>query len=290
MDQRHTIIQGTWAYSAPRLDLQFDLVVGRNVSLRREPDNPHDRNAISVFLSRSKLGYLPRALAAELASYLDESGNYIGKISHVGIHSHKGKTYPSVYVDLILLNLQPPSGLTALVYSASRLDGERGVYRIRNIVDQRSYIGSSADVGKRLYQHITQLRNGVHPNHRLAESWRQHGPTAFEISLVERVTAQDLRERERFHIQHFDTHRFGYNQTADGEGTSPLPASERSRLGLDRLLPQHSKQSFEPVPSTSNTAQSLVPPPVQKQLKDVWCPFCVAQEPSASASRAFYQK
>lgn len=262
MDKRHTTIQGTWAYSAPQLKQNGALVVGAQISLRREPSNQHDRNAAAIFLGTSKIGYLPRALAAELSPYLDSGGLYSGEVAHVGTHTHKGRTYPTVYVDLVFTNLNPPAGLEALLTAASLLKNERGVYRIYNTVDQRSYIGSSSDVGKRLHEHIAQLRNGTHPNYRLSEGWRRDGASAFEVSLVERVSGPGLREREKFHIQRLESHRHGYNQTADGEGATPLTSAERSKLGLDRLPPRQTEQRPQPslVPPSSLSSNSAKPP------------------------------
>ena len=128
MDSRHTIIQGTWAYSAPRLYKEGSLTVGSKIRLRRESANTHDRNAVAVFTGRSKVGYLPRALAAELAFYLDKDGKYQSAISRVGMRTHKGSKYPSIYIDLTLNSLSSPEGFGALLNAASRLSGARGVY------------------------------------------------------------------------------------------------------------------------------------------------------------------
>lgn len=304
MDKRHTTIQGTWAYSAPQLKQNGVLVVGAQISLRREPSNPHDRNAAAVLLGTSQIGYLPRALAAELSPYLDSGGHYSGEVTHVGTHTYKGRTHPTVYIDLVLTNLSPQAGLEALLHAASLMKGESGVYRIYNTVDKKSYIGSSSDVGKRLHEHITELRNGTHPNYRLSEGWRRDGPSAFEVSLVERVSGPGLREREKFHIQRLESHRHGYNQTADGEGATPLTAAERSKLGLD-LLPRKPVERL-PQPSLaapSSLSSSSAKPPqgclilvlvIFGIVTDIWCVLSrqepkgekVGRGPLAAATRA----
>lgn len=40
-------------------------------SLRREPNNPHDPNAIAVVIDGKKVGYIPRAKAIKAASIMD---------------------------------------------------------------------------------------------------------------------------------------------------------------------------------------------------------------------------
>jgi hypothetical protein len=45
---------------------------GRPLELRRDPDNPHDANAIAVHVpGGAQLGWVPRAVAAPLAAELD---------------------------------------------------------------------------------------------------------------------------------------------------------------------------------------------------------------------------
>jgi HIRAN domain len=44
---------------------------GRPLRLRRNPENPHDPNAIAVHADGEQLGWVPRELAAELAPRLD---------------------------------------------------------------------------------------------------------------------------------------------------------------------------------------------------------------------------
>lgn len=50
-----------------------DLRKGRPVELRREPDNPHDRNAVALWVpgGRAPFGYVQRGRAASLAKRLD---------------------------------------------------------------------------------------------------------------------------------------------------------------------------------------------------------------------------
>lgn len=59
-----------------------DLRKGRPVQLRREPDNPHDRNAVALYApgARKPFGYVQAARAASIAKRLD-SGEALGGLS-----------------------------------------------------------------------------------------------------------------------------------------------------------------------------------------------------------------
>lgn len=64
--------------------IRFSLSEGEEVSLLREPDNPHDRNAIAVFSAMgAKLGYIPRHKNRSLARALDGGETPVAIIVHL---------------------------------------------------------------------------------------------------------------------------------------------------------------------------------------------------------------
>ena len=42
------------------------------VDLRRNPDNPHDKNAVEVWVGRRQIGHIPRDAAGRLAQAIDQ--------------------------------------------------------------------------------------------------------------------------------------------------------------------------------------------------------------------------
>ncbi|MEY3202244.1 MAG: hypothetical protein RIR70_1794 [Pseudomonadota bacterium] len=66
-------------YEAPALWSQ--LQVGDALTLQREPDNPHDANAIRVEWQGQKLGYLPRAENQSLAAEMDKGTRLAARIA-----------------------------------------------------------------------------------------------------------------------------------------------------------------------------------------------------------------
>ena len=62
-------LAGSQYYSASRL--WTDIRIGDRLSLAREPDNRHDRNAVRVEWNGQKLGYVPRAENRAVAQALD---------------------------------------------------------------------------------------------------------------------------------------------------------------------------------------------------------------------------
>jgi hypothetical protein len=68
-------------HEAPNL---WDLVQpGDELALVREPDNPHDRNAVRVEWRSFKLGYVPRSQNQAVARQLDRGTRLAARISKV---------------------------------------------------------------------------------------------------------------------------------------------------------------------------------------------------------------
>lgn len=75
-----------------------------------------------------------------------------------------------------------------------------GIYRIRNSVNGKFYIGSSVNVESRIFKHLSFLRRGKHPNSHLQAAFTKYGEAAFEYLLIEECTSTELLSREQHHI------------------------------------------------------------------------------------------
>jgi len=58
-----------------------EMKVGDALELVREPDNPHDANAVGVEWRGHKLGYVPRRENADVARQIDRGANVRARIS-----------------------------------------------------------------------------------------------------------------------------------------------------------------------------------------------------------------
>jgi single-stranded-DNA-specific exonuclease len=66
-----------------RQDVVAGLVPGQHLELRRQPDNPHDGNAVAVYFGDFHLGYLRKQIAKHLAPLIDSGVRYRARIEHV---------------------------------------------------------------------------------------------------------------------------------------------------------------------------------------------------------------
>ena len=78
-----------------------DLKVGDMLTLVREPDNPHDGNAIRVEWQGHKLGYVPRRENHTVALHIDRGGLVEARVSRLTAHRNPWQRIEfEVYVKL----------------------------------------------------------------------------------------------------------------------------------------------------------------------------------------------
>jgi group I intron endonuclease len=61
------------------------------------------------------------------------------------------------------------------------------IYVIRNVVDQKFYVGSTANMRERFRTHRNKLRKGTHHCHHLQAAWNKYGGDVFKFEVVERL-------------------------------------------------------------------------------------------------------
>lgn len=86
-----------------------------------------------------------------------------------------------------------------------------GIYKIKNLQNNKIYIGSSNNIKRRWQKHKALLRHGKHYNSHLQASWNKYGESLFEFSIIEFCTLDNLLNREQYYINNLSPE---YNQTA----------------------------------------------------------------------------
>ena len=75
--------------------------VGDEVALLREPDNPHDANAVRVEWQGHVLGYLPRDDNAAVARQLDRGNRLAGRVARLDRYrNHRMRLQLDIFVRL----------------------------------------------------------------------------------------------------------------------------------------------------------------------------------------------
>lgn len=91
-----------------------------------------------------------------------------------------------------------------------------GIYKIKNIVNGKVYIGSSVSVLSRMSTHKHLLLKNKHFNKHLQSSYNKYGINNFLFEILEKIKDNDknlIKEREEFNILYYKSNNknFGYN-------------------------------------------------------------------------------
>ncbi|MGL5381069.1 GIY-YIG nuclease family protein [Clostridium sp.] len=97
----------------------------------------------------------------------------------------------------------------------------KGIYMIKNKVDNKVYIGLSKNIKRRFTMHKTNLNSGKHKNDYLQKAWNKYGCDSFEFIILEEINNEDINisDREIYYIQKYNSANrdYGYNLTYGGE-------------------------------------------------------------------------
>ena len=66
-----------------------------------------------------------------------------------------------------------------------------GIYKIINIVNNKYYVGSSINLGRRKSKHFSELRHNKHNNKYLQNAWNKYGEGSFIFVVVEELLDGD---------------------------------------------------------------------------------------------------
>lgn len=77
------------------------------------------------------------------------------------------------------------------------------IYQIRNIVNNKIYVGSTGCADLRFYKHFNLLKNGNHHSQKLQHAYNKHGKKNFKVEILEELPEYDevkIIEREQHYI------------------------------------------------------------------------------------------
>lgn len=111
-----------------------------------------------------------------------------------------------------------------------------GIYTIKNIVNNKCYVGFSSNIRRRWGHHRYELRGNRHTNRFLQADWNIYGESSFIFDIIEQCDLARLAERERFYVQlhRANKRKYGYNITEGGEGNFGLVVSKSMRKKLSK--------------------------------------------------------
>lgn len=95
-----------------------------------------------------------------------------------------------------------------------------GIYRIYNILNNKSYIGSSNSLYKRINGHINSLIKNCHHSAKLQNSFNKYGIDNFKTEVLLVCEIQELLIQEKHYIDKYDSVNNGFNILTNPERPS----------------------------------------------------------------------
>lgn len=109
-----------------------------------------------------------------------------------------------------------------------------GIYCIKNLINNKVYIGKSINIYERIRQHINLLnKESLDENRYLIRSWNKYGRDSFQYIVLEYLELDEtiLKERELYWMNKLNSlnREFGYNLRED-TSTSCIVSNETREL------------------------------------------------------------
>lgn len=102
-------------------------------------------------------------------------------------------------------------------------ESDTGIYCIRNILNNKRYIGRALSLNKRKIQHFNDLLKGIHANIHLQNSYNKYGSDNFIFETIEIVKdIKEIANREQYWITYYYNTSCVYNISLKVEKLSVL--------------------------------------------------------------------
>lgn len=71
-----------------------------------------------------------------------------------------------------------------------------GVFQIRNLINDRVFVGATLNLDAIFNRHSFQLRMGKHRNKSLQDDWNHHGSQSFVFEVLDELTPKDGKDHD----------------------------------------------------------------------------------------------
>lgn len=102
-----------------------------------------------------------------------------------------------------------------------------GIYRIINLENDKSYVGSAVNIANRWRRHKNDLKKNKHHSILLQRSFNKYGIDKFKIEILEECCLEKLIEKEQYYIDYYNPE---YNICKIAGSTLGRKESEELRL------------------------------------------------------------
>lgn len=118
----------------------------------------------------------------------------------------------------------------------------QGIYQIKNLKNDKVYIGSSKAIYKRWYDHKSKLLKNKHDNPYLQHAWNKYGEECFKFSIIEKIEDSSLlliKETEHILKNKSTCPALGYN--------IDIPTANERRIELYKIEKNNSSKQVQSI-------------------------------------------
>lgn len=131
------------------------------------------------------------------------------------------------------------------------------IYKIRNVVNNKFYVGSTVDSRKRFWEHRKDLRMGRHTAIALQRAWDKYGEDCFKFEIVEQLNSKEelYPAEQRWLDEHFGKD-YCYNCSPNAD-TPMRNATPEMRAHQALKTKQWHENNVHPRQGTTHAPESI---------------------------------
>ena len=106
------------------------------------------------------------------------------------------------------------------------------IYVIKNITNDKRYVGSAVNFYNRKKQHLSLLKRGLHHSVLLQRAWNKYGEKSFVFEILEKVSdIKQLIEKEQYYLDFYESYnsKNGYNICNKAGNTLGFKHSDKTK-------------------------------------------------------------
>ena len=116
--------------------------------------------------------------------------------------------------------------------------GNSGIYQIRNLIDDKIYVGRASFLDKRKWEHYRTLRYNKHSNIYLQNAYNKYGVSFFVFEILEECNKDMLISREHHWCKKLNCNnpKIGYNLAITHPTIGFYKHSDETKLKISNAL------------------------------------------------------
>ena len=134
-----------------------------------------------------------------------------------------------------------------------------GIYLIKNILNNKVYVGSALNITKRWLGHKAELKEGKHHSCLLQRAWDKYGEQSFKFEILEEVSnPQHLLAYEQVYLDYYKSYEVdrGYNICKIAGSPLGIKHSEETKQKMSEAKKNQSEETKKKI-SEAHTGKKL---------------------------------